>query len=71
MVTFAVGCYLKITTVQIELTTQVRQNRKDDNNVKLYLHITTIQIELTTQERQNRKEINNVKVLPSDNNSPN
>ena len=55
----------------MELTTQVRQNRKEINNVKVLPSDNNSPNELTTQVRQNRKEINNVKVLPSDNNSPN
>ena len=60
---------LQITTAQIGLTTQERQNQVKKRE-RFCLQITTAQIGLTTQERQNPGEKKG-KVLPSDNNSPN
>ena len=60
---------LKITTTQIGLTTQERQNQVKERG-KVCLQIITTQIGLTTQERQNQVKKKG-KVLPSDDNSPN
>ena len=60
---------LQITTAQIGLTTQERQNQVKKKE-RFYLQITTTQIGLTTQERQNQVKERR-KGLPSDNYNPN
>ena len=57
-----------MTTAQIGLTTQERQNQVEKRE-RFCLQITTAQIGLTTQERQNQVKKKG-KVLPSDNNNP-